>query len=154
MPVEIATAVTAALNAATLSINFTAVRSYADWTDKLEDLDTLQVDVVPLQTVVDTQLASHAEIMYRWAVDVGVRKRFSGAEITGPTGSIEIDEIDALVLLVEEIHEHLTAERLSDYTDAAWFETQLVQAYNRKQLREWNQFTGITRVVFDATKTY
>lgn len=153
VPVKLATAVVSALNAASLSQSFTAARSYADWTDKLEDLDELQVDVVPLQMALEIELASHEQLMYRWPVDIAVRYRFSKEEI-GTTGAIVISSIDALVLLTEEIAEHLTAERLATYTDAAWHEARMMQAYNRKHLREWNQYTGIARVTFDATKEF
>ena len=47
--VDVADAVTAELNATSWSQNFEATRSYADWTDKLEDFNKLVVDVVPTQ---------------------------------------------------------------------------------------------------------
>lgn len=131
-------------------------RSYADWDEKLEDLDDLRVDVVPVGVRL-TQLDARGELIYQCEIDVGVRKRFSADDHDDATGRIERSEIDDLVLLVEQMHEYFVdadnnGRRLTNYAAAVWQECSIRASYVREHLRELQQFTGIIRVTYEATK--
>src|SRR5688572_11480401 len=72
-------------------LNFKPTRSYADWKDdELEDLDCLNVDVVPVEYV-DSSLEDRGSVGYLCSFDIGVREKFS------PGGRIKIAEIDRLI---------------------------------------------------------
>ena len=131
-------------------------RSYADWDMRLEDLDTVRVDVVPVG-VRETRLEARGELVYLCDVDIGVRKRFGADDHDDPTGRIELSEIDDLIQLVEQLHEYMVdadnnGRRLTNYAAAAWQECSIRASYIREHLREMQQFTGILRVTYDAAK--
>lgn len=150
--VAVAKAVTSQIDAATLSLAFTPERSYADWELALEDADELHVDVVVVTTELATELSSRGRMKYTVPIDIGVRKRFVTAQQDDDTGRVELAEVDALMLLVEEIHELFASVSLTDYTEATWQETKTLVAPLNKHLRENRQFTGIVRVTFRVDK--
>lgn len=152
--VDIAEKIKDALNAANLSQSFTAVRSYADWDEALEDFDTLHVDVVPVQNGPATSLDDRSELDYTVEVDVAVRFRFGVTEQDSTTGRVDVDEVDALILLLQEIAEFFTTDRLTDTNAAIWQGTDIKSSWSRKHLREMRQFFGFVRVTFLATKGF
>lgn len=127
-------------------------RSYADWDEQLEDLSTLRVDVVPVN-VGETELDSRGESRFLCHVDIGVRYRFAPEERES-TGRITVSEIDDLLLLLQQFHDHFVnngeGRRLTSYTAAAWTETNVRTWYVREHLREMGQYTGIVRVTYEA----
>lgn len=138
-------------NVANFSVQFTPERNYADWEVKLEELDRLRVDVVLHSTEIETELAVNGYIKYEVPIEIAVRKRFGKGE-TESSGRINIEEIDRLVLLVTQIHEFLCKDRLDDYEDAVWVETNIRAAYTPRHLRGFRQFTGIVRTKYNVTK--
>lgn len=155
--VEIAEAVNSelatAFAASTLGAGYSAIvpkRSYADWDDELKDMGTLHVDVVPV-AYDDSSLNTHASIGYVNSVDIGIRKRFGTANQQS-SGELIVADVDALVLLVEQVSEFFTPRRLTAYDSASWRETKIRATYVREHLRQCRQFTGVIRVSFDATK--
>jgi hypothetical protein len=129
----------------------TPVRSYADWTDELRNLDELHVDIVANQAG-DQELTTRGMVMYELPIDIGVRQRFDKDGIDHETGRVAIQEVDRLVLLVEEIARFLAADRLTTYSVAAYVETRVLSLFNRRHLRELNQFTGLIRSVYQVEK--
>lgn len=152
--VDIAEKIKDALNAGTFSVTFTAERSYAQWEEQLEDLDTLRVDVVPLQAGPATNIETRSEVEYLAEIDIGVRKRFGRSEQEAETGRVDSTEIDDLVLLVQEIAEFFTTDRLTDTNTGIWQTTEIKQSWSRKHLREMRQFFGFVRLTFRVTKTF
>lgn len=150
--IDIADAVTTALNAATLSKSFTAIRSYAEWEEALEDLDALHVDVVPLQTGPAFELDDRGSAEYTCEIDVGVRYRFGSESQESATGRVDVDEIDALKQLVQEIAEYFTPDRFDDATAGLWQATEIKLGWSRKHLRQMRQFFGFVRLTFTATR--
>ncbi len=148
--VDAAEAVKTGLNSASLSQSFRAERSYADWDMELEDIDTLRVDVVPVAHE-DSDLADRGHIAYECAIDVGIRKRFSQDD-QAMSGRVATDEVDALVLLVEDVVELFAGKVLTDFTSGIWHEAEVRASFNRAHLRELRQFTGIVRLPFDVEK--
>lgn len=149
--VAVAKAVTAYLAAAELSQEFTPERSYADWHLELKDSDTLHVDVVIVSTKIKTELAARStKIVYRVPVDIAVRKRFGRDVEDEDTGRIPVEEVDALKLLVQEIHEALTQQRLADFPAGVWQNTEIVVNPAHALLLKMRQFVGIVRVTFRA----
>ena len=126
-------------------------RSYADWDEKLEDLDELRIDVVP--SGIESQLEHRGQLAYRVSTDIGVRQRFGQVSQDINTGRIQLATVDRLALLTEQIHEYFTTDRLTDYLAAVWISTEYRVPFLREHLRELRQFTAIIRIVHDVTKT-
>jgi len=147
--VTIADALTAELNAHDFGVQFKAERSYADWDELLEELDTLRVDVVPVGYG-DADLESRGTLHYLPAVDIGVRRHFGSGDEQENDGRIDQAQIDALVLLVEQIHAFFTKQRPDDTVEAIWKQGKVNVTFNRQMLRDHRQFMGIVRFTFDA----
>jgi hypothetical protein len=151
--VSVAKAVVSQLAAATLSRTITPVRSWADWVQPLElddksIEDQLYVDVVPVATALETETSSRATLAYTCPVDIAVRRRFSTKFQDRDTLRINVREVDALMYLVQEIHEEFTLARMQDFEAGAWMETKRLVAPLKSHLRDMRQFTGIVRVTF------
>jgi len=155
--VKVADGVTAEINAALEAgefegLQFTAERSYADWKDdELEDLDCLHVDVVPVRYD-NTDLDSRGSVGYVCSVDIGVRKKFGQGD-NSQSGRIRKEEVDRLVLLVEQLHEHFCKDLLSTFEDATWRDTKIPTTFSRRHLRDARLFLGVIRVSFDVSKS-
>lgn len=155
--VNIAEAVTKAINEATLSQEATAILhdidsqdSFADWDIVLEDLDVLHIDVVP--TADETALAGRGNTRHRCSVDVGVRKKFDAKDQDPQTGRIKRERIKELISLYEEIVEIFTGKRMEYYEPAHWVATLNRNPYSRQHLRENRQYTGIATLTFSSYK--
>lgn len=153
--VKLADAIAAQINAAdaadfTISPNPTAVRSWAEWDEKLENLNTLYVDVVPAG--ISSELNDRGELVYTLETDIGVRKRFGQTDQASATGRINASALDELALLTEELHEFFAADRPTTEQQAVWTEVEYRAPYVRKHLRELRQWTSIVRVTHDWTK--
>jgi hypothetical protein len=142
------------------SQRFTPERSYADWDlelkeiDKAElrDEDKLHVDVLTLTTGQGVNLAARGKYIMPATIDIAVRRKFGRDKLNDDTGRILVDEVDALVLLVEEIAQSLTPQRLNDANLSIWDAsdqaTQILVNPISEHLRGMRQFTGIIRAKF------
>lgn len=146
--VDVADAVAAEINAATLSLDVDAVRGYE--TDaELEDLDELRLDVVPVRLAGD--MHDRGSLFREVAVDVAIRKRF-GLSDQDNTGEISRESIDELVDLLEEIDDLLAGvTRLSTYSGASWFGSEVRTPWMPDHLRQQRQYTGIVRVTYNVS---
>lgn len=151
--IDIADAVKDALEAGAFSVAIEPVRSYAEWDEALEDLNTLHVDVVPVQTGPATELETRGEVEYTCEIDIGVRYRFGTSESESSTGRVAVEEVDRLKLLVQEIAEFFMTDRFDDATAGVWQETEIKLGWSRKHLRQMRQFFGFVRLTFLATRT-
>lgn len=133
--VDIADAVVASLNAATFSQPFTAQRLYVPLF-KLEEMDTLHVSVVPRGD--DASRFNREVFQEEYQIDIGVQQR---VDMSTPA-------LDALVLLVQEIKDHLKATPLADFPEATFARVQHDPFYSRKHLLELRQFTAIPTVTY------
>jgi len=160
--VSVAKAVTQELASATLSKPFVPERSYADWSQPLEreqvsDTDRLYVDIVPQATGMQVALDTRGTNEHRVVIDIAVRQRFGQEKQDNDTGRIVIDEVDALMLLVQEIYELFMPQRLTDFEDAVWDPdqgTRILVAPLKRHLYELKQFTGIVRLTFIASQDH
>lgn len=154
--VSVAKAVTAMLADASLSQTFTPERSYADWAQPIEkdgvsDTNILYVDVVPQATGMQAELDDRGSNEHTTYIDIAIRKRFGPEKHDDDTGRVLIAEVDAMMLLVQEVYELFMPERLEDFEDAVWNPeqgTRILVAPLKKHLYEFKQFTGIVRVGF------
>lgn len=102
--ITLADAVVAALNAATLSVTFTATRVYVPKFDVAASED-LQIRVVPAS---DPRTAeTGATDVSEMVVHIGVFKRLTG------TVAGEVAEVDALMALCEELRAVVNRQRLT-----------------------------------------
>lgn len=149
--VKVADAIATGLNAATFSRPFDAAVGYG-LRLKLEDADTLRVDVAPVGTTAERD--DRASIKWLSRIDIGVRYRFGMADQDATTGEVENDSVDTYRYLLQEIVQWCYENpRPSSYSHAVLAEDVDVRAdVIQKHLDEWNQFTGIIRVVY-ATRT-
>lgn len=157
VPIRIADAVTAELNGHTFDFgSFTAVRSYADWDDKFEDIkeDEPTVDVV-FMAAATPELEDQSALDYEVSIDIAVRQRFGPASRNGLTGRLKNEAVDPLVKLIEDIHEKFVADRnetvLADEPTATWQESDVKLWWDRKKLRQ-GLFYGWVRLVFSISK--
>ena len=138
---ELADAVVAAINAATLSQSVTATRSpFVDET--LVSLTEIKVSVAPGKR--SRELASRASDDQTLEIDVGVQQKL---------GTINNTTVDPLVLLQEEIEATIYRQRLTTDT-ASWLciavETLdgAEPGYATEHLRTPRCFTGVSRFRF------
>ena len=126
---DIADAVALELAGATLSQAMYPQRHYRPVFD-LEDLKSLRVTVVPKGIV--TESASRSSNQHDVAVDIAVQKR-----------AAEKAELDALMLLVQEIADLLRLRRLSGYPAAIWQKTENVPVFSAEHLETKQVFTSV-----------
>lgn len=139
-------------NLTTWAAPFQAVRSYADWDEKLEAFDTLHVDVVPVGFT-RSELADRGHIEHDIAVDIGVRQRFSQEHQDPETGRLFNAPLDVMSALLQQLAEYWMKDRLTKHPgDCEWQETVIRTPYARDHLREHRQFTGIIRITHQVTK--
>jgi len=138
MPViaDIADAVVAELNAASLSQPFEAERSYLPRFD-LAEMKDLHVTVVPKGVMVLPGSRNHNQ--HDYSVDVAVQKKLSAADN---------DEIDALMGLVDEIADHFRMKRLDSLRAAVWVKTENEPLYAQEHMDQLRQFTSVLTFTF------
>ena len=128
---DIADAIVAELNAATLSQPVTAVRHYLPQFD-LKEMQTLHVTVVPKAVVLASSDRSRGQGDY--SIDVAVQKKFETEANV---------ELDPLTNLAEEIADHFRGKRLPSYPNAAWIKTEQNVLYAPEHIDELRQFTSV-----------
>ena len=142
--VDIAEAVTDALNAGTFSRSFTARRHYLP-VFELKDMDTLHVSVVPKETTIEP--ADRTREKRDVAVDIGVQQRL-------PASEKEADELDALMTLVDELADHLRFGTLElehppgAGAKAVWIRTENAPVYAPEHIDQLRQFTSVLTVTY------
>lgn len=131
------------------SIQFTPTRTYNP-NLKLEDADTLRVDVVPVRS--DPERQDRATIKWLTSIDIGVRFRFDAQHQDADTGEIETRHVDRFFKLEQEILRFFFQhDRLTNYDDAVLtLDPDLRVAWIPKHMAEWRQFTGIIRVTYQS----
>lgn len=131
-------------------LEFTPVRSFADWEKELGDLDCLHVDCVPFNYD-ESVLKSRGTLGYLCSVSVVVRKRFKPKHTT-QCGDIANEHVDRLVLLIEELSEFFIKQRLQAMPSAVWDKSQIIAAYDYDILRRASMFAGVVRITFEVPK--
>ena len=124
-------------------------RSYADWDDLLTEMDEIHVDVVPVGYP-SSELDTRGAIADQNTIDIGIRKHFSLGDTQTNDGRIAIEEIDALVKLLRQIKKLLIKKRAVDDSEAIWKATAVTITFDRKMLRDHQQFLGIIRFTLDV----
>ena len=150
VPVRIAKAVASELNSAvqaeTLSQQFSAVFSFASEITDFQDLneETLTVDVVPTS---DQQVSLYGAGSYRHAVRVavGIRRRVSPNDRT-TSGAVDSDAITSYANLLYELFNMFAAGRkLTDEPSAVWDPTRepTLKLYDPDKLKDGLYFGWI-----------
>ena len=140
------------LEAGVFSQDFTPGETF-DPRMKLEDADTLKVDVVPVG--VRPERENRGEIAWDSTCDIGVRYRFGTDEQDEDTGKTRNRHIHELFYLEQEIIQYLVrSSRLQYYDLARLMEFDIRVTWVPKHLEEWRQFTGILRVTYRSETTY
>lgn len=142
--IAVADAVVAALNGAGLSQPFTAERQYAPKFD-IEDLDTLQVTVVPSTLTVTPLARGHDD--YEYLVHVAVQKRLAR---TATTDAAVRSAGDALMTLVEEVVDLFRAG--GDFGGARWVGVENAPIYDPDHLYNKQTFTSLVGLRFRESR--
>lgn len=140
---QVADAIATALNDATFSQEFTAQRLYQP-SFELADLETLRVSVVPKSVTVTNASRTHAFL--DCAVDIGVQKKLSAAVENADT------EIEELLVLAEEIADHLRQKRLEAMPEALWVSLEHEPIFAPEHLDQHRQFTSVLTVTYRVRK--
>jgi len=133
---DVADAIVAELNAASLSLPLTAARHYVP-SFELQDMKDLHVSVVPKGVVITKSDRSRNTNDFQ--IDVAVQKKFEKGDAA---------EIDPLVTLVEEIADFFRLRRLDSYPAAHWIKTEHAPIYAQEHWDELRQFTSILTLTF------
>ncbi len=133
--VQIADAVVAELNAAAFSLGFTAERHYLPKFE-LSELTTLRVSVVPRE-IASTSLDRNRD-SFDYLIDVAVQKKVDPS----------VENLDALMALVEEIADHFRSEPLVGLPQARCTEVKNAPVYALEHLDEFRQFTSVLTLTF------
>ncbi|MHB8953565.1 MAG: hypothetical protein ACYC4U_11395 [Pirellulaceae bacterium] len=150
---DTAEAVKALIDGATLSKAFDPRFCY-DTDLPLEDAGTLHVDVVAsgLSCVPDSRVS----LRYEALVDIAVRYRFGTAEHE-TDGSIDVDEIEEYIALLEEIGELLATpgnRQLATKVTATWIGNEIRFPWVPEHMRTNRQYTGILRATYYVAKDF
>ena len=137
--VEIAEAVVAAIEAATLSQPATVERAYVP-VHELTDLVDLAVTVVPTSIGV-TPLTRHSDD-HEYTVDIGVQKRCTP----------DTTDADPLMLLVEEIIDLFRGKTLTGYTAAKCLRVANDPIYVPAHLDDERVFTSVVTLTFRVAR--
>jgi len=144
---DIADAVAAQLNDASLSQDFTAVRKHQPQ-KKRSAASTLAVTVIPFGWTMDGH-ADRSRTQDDYTIDVVVQKSVT------PTAAGEHDEdaLDELDMLVEEIANLLKGNRRpATYTAACWIRSETLpeaeSGYVRSHLEASHEYVGIVRATY------
>jgi len=140
VPIDIADAVVAELNAASLSQPVSAERHYVPLFE-LPQMHELHVSVVPKGVAITKADRTHNT--HDVEVDVAVQKKFEVGDAA---------EIDPLMNLVEEIADFFRLRRLSSYPNAHWIKTQNKPIYAQEHWDELRQFTSILTFTFRVVR--
>lgn len=138
--VEIAAAVAAAIEAATLSQPVTVERAYVPVHERT-DLADLTISVVPV-SITTTLLDRTPRHMHDYAIDVGIQQAAAN----------ELTTIDPLMLVAEEIMDLFRGLPLAGYTAAKCTDAQNQPIFVPEHLDEMTVFTSVVRLVFSLAR--
>lgn len=133
---DVADSVVTELNAASLSLSFTAKRYYMPRFD-LKDMKDLHVSVVPKGTQITKNDRIHN--IHDISIDIAIQKKFDKGDLP---------EIDPLLQLAEEIADLFRLRRLSSYPAAHWLKTEHSPIYSQEHWDELREFTSVITLTF------
>lgn len=138
--VEIAEAVVAAIEAATLSQPATVERAYVPVHERT-DLADLTISVVP--TAINTTLLDRTpRHMHEYTIDVGIQQAAAN----------ELTTLDPLMLVAQEIMDLFRGLPLTGYTAAKCTDAQNQPIFVPEHLDEMTVFTSVVRLVFSLAR--
>lgn len=138
MPAEIVTiaeAVKEAINAATFSQEVVAERLYVP-VYNLQDMGEIKCSVVP--SSLGSEQADRSRNVFTYVVEVAVQQKIE------PT----VENLDALMALVEEIAAVFRSKRLAEYDAARCMAVENDPAYAPEHIEEFGQFTSVLSLTF------
>jgi len=130
--IDIADAITQALNGHSFSQSFTARRCYVPTFD-LKEMKDLHVTVVPRG--VEMATVSRSMVQHDARIDIGIQQKLP-ADTAG-----DMATIDALMGLVEEVADFVRAT--GRFGGAAWVKTENMPIYSPEHLEQLRQFTSV-----------
>lgn len=146
---KVADALVTDINGGTFTTTFTAAVGYG-LRLRLEDADTLRVDVAPVKSSGVRQ--DRGTIKWLNEIDIGIRYRFGVSDQVSATGLVKASAVDTYRYLLQQIVEWCYSNaRLTTYANAVMPDDTDVRAdVVQKNLEEWNQFTGLVRVMYQT----
>jgi len=141
LAVQVADAVVAELNAGSFSESVAAVRSFLPEYD-LKDLKALRVTVLPAGDDLSSESRGANRRLVR--VEIGIQKRLPAGE------EAEAEEMQALLLLLEEIKTYLAGRALAAQRAARWLSLENSPLYDLETMQEHRSFLSVLRVSYLA----
>lgn len=138
--IDLADAITGALNAQTFSPAITAARSHLPVFDLGEVGDAIQVSVVPRS--VEVTAASRNQSFFDAATDIGVQRRVD------PNNPAAVDELHGLV---EQIGDALRRQPLPAMPGAQWLSSEHDPVLAAEHLERLSVFTSVLTVTYRIT---
>jgi len=117
-----------------------AARAYAPVFD-LGEMADLHVTVVPKAATAER--LDRASRQFDYSIDVAVQKKLGDASNA---------EIDALMLLVEQITDHFNGNRPAQFAGAVCLRVENDPIYSPDHMRELRQFTSVLTLVFRTVR--
>lgn len=140
--VQIADAVAAAINGATLSQSVAAERLYVP-VHELNDLDTVKVSVVPAGLAIEE--LTRASDLFTYTVDVGIQRKVSPAD----PSTLANADVDPWVTLTEEIGDLFRGRRVGGFRCTGVANRPV---YSPDHLDEKRVFTSVLSLTFTVDR--
>ncbi len=137
---NIADAIVAELDAASLSQPLTAVRKFVP-SFALTEMKDLHVTVVP--KAIQVTKADRTRNTFDAQIDIAIQKKFETGDLA---------EIDPLLDLVEEVADFFRLRRLDSYPAAHWMKTEHSPIYSQEHWDEMRQFTSVLTLTFRVVR--
>lgn len=162
IPIRIADAVTATINAAVvdlgLPVDFVARRSYPDWDEEFTGLNEMVIDVVyAMNEDKPVGLDADSFIDLEPTINIVVRKRFETSDRDQATGRLRNESVDPLVTLLDTIRRYFIARRntvpLDSEPSVNWSgDSQVKRWYDPSKLRR-GLFEGYVQLKFSLSES-
>lgn len=146
--VDIADAVVAVLNGASLSQSFTAVRYYVPVHD-LRDLVDLTVSVVPA-SLTSAILTRSNLASTDYVIHIGIQKVIGQGPMTNAQA---LAAVDPLMQLVQEISDLFNGKPLVGYTAADCMSVENDPIYAPQHMDQQRVFTSVLALTFNMVRT-
>lgn len=145
---DAADAVVTAINAATLTVDVEAKRSYESYELELKETGRVRVDVMPVPTEAKSAFETQDKLRYDLPVHVVIRRKLNSSEIDAKDPTVTRAAVDELVDLLFEIYEAIVEALTEDDTDPTMQAVELQALWVPDHLMQMHQYTGIIKLTF------
>ncbi len=159
--VEVAEAIVEEIRTINLGEDVIVRRSYGDENDQLVDADLSQVFIDVEIFAFDPDLHTPDDVDAVNTLNIFIRKNLSENEQLLEKGTIDIEEKDRLILIVEKVWEHFSpadAAKGAVTTESGYVakydpsRSRVMQLWNKPNMKRVRQFTSWIRLTYMVSK--